>query len=116
MVTKWSRTRQDRASHAAREALEGPAAPDRVVTADAAGMPACDLVIVASRRKPGWERGAAVITPDTCFRIGEPQEKTIAGRLRYLYPLTEHTDFEAIRRSVHYELPAARPARAPDVT
>ena len=33
-----------------REALEGPEVADRVVTATAAGVPACDLVIVSSRR------------------------------------------------------------------
>jgi hypothetical protein len=56
-------------------------------------------------RKPGWDRGTVVFTPETAYRIGEPVEKTIAGRLRTLYPLTEHNDLEAVRRSVHYDLP-----------
>ena len=60
---------------------------------------------MSSRRKPGWERGVAVFTQERCYRIGEPVERTIAGRLRTLYPLSEHKDFEAIRKSVHYELP-----------
>ena len=88
-----------------RETLEGPELPDRVVSASAAGLPGCDLVIVASRVKPGWERGVTVFTADAAYRIGEPVERTIAGRLRTLYPLTAHNDFEAVRKSVHYDLP-----------
>lgn len=94
---------------ASREALEGPEVPDRIVSSAAAGLPGCDFVVVAARRKPGWERGAAVFTQDRTYRIGEPVEQTVAGRLRTLYPLTEHNDFEAIRRSVRYDLPAPRP-------
>ena len=90
-----------------RERQEGPEIPDRVVTATAAGLPACDLVIVSSRRKEGWERGVAVLTADAAYRIGEPVERVVAGRLRTLYPLTTHADFEAIRKAVHYELPPA---------
>jgi len=105
--------RRERQTRAAREALEGPETADRVVTSAAAGIPGCDLVIVSSRRKPGWERGVAVFTAEKCYRLGEPAEQTIAGRLRYLYPLTEHADFEAIRRSVQYELPAVPAARVP---
>ena len=30
----------------------------------------------------------------------------LAGRLRTLYPLTTQADLEAIRKSVHYDLPA----------
>ena len=47
-----------------REALEGPEICDRVVTATAAGMADCDLVIVASRPKPDWEPGTVVFTAD----------------------------------------------------
>lgn len=88
-----------------RDALEGPEVPDRVVTSTAAGLPGCDLVIVASRRKDGWEDGATVFTSEAAYRIGPPVERTIAGRLRTLYPLTEHRDFEAVRKSIHYDLP-----------
>ena len=90
-----------------REKQEGPEIPDRVVSATAAGLPACDLVIVSSRRKEGWERGVTVLTADAAYRIGEPVERIVAGRLRTLYPLTTHADFEAIRKAVHYELPPA---------
>jgi hypothetical protein len=88
-----------------REQLEGPEIPDRVVSSEKAGIPGCDLVIVAARAKPGWSRGVVVYTSDTCYRIGDPVERTIAGNLRTLYPLTEHTDLEAVRRSVNYDLP-----------
>jgi hypothetical protein len=88
-----------------RRRLEGPEVPDRVVSPSAAGLPGCDLVIVASRVKPGWERGVTVFTTEGAYRIGEPVERTIAGRLRMLYPLTGHNDFEAVRKSVHYDLP-----------
>lgn len=89
-----------------RQALEGPEIPDRVVSSANAGIPGCDLVIVASRAKPGWSRGVVVYTADTCYRIGDPVERTIAGRLRTLYPLTEHTDLETVRKSVNYDLPS----------
>jgi hypothetical protein len=46
-----------------------------------------------------------VLTADAAYRIGQPEERTIAGRLRTLYPLTEHKDFEAIRKSVYYDWP-----------
>jgi len=92
----------------ARQSLEGPEVADRAVSASAAGLPGCDLVIVASRRKPGWENGVTVFTADAAYRIGPPVEKMIAGRLRTLYPLTAHEDFEAVRKSVYYELPDRR--------
>jgi hypothetical protein len=105
IVLRQRDERAVRKAHADREAREGAEVPDRVVSSAAAGIPDCDLVIVASRRKPGWERGIAVFTPDKVYRLGEPVERVVAGRLRYLYPLTEHADHEAIRRSVQYELP-----------
>jgi hypothetical protein len=95
-----------RRSRETREAREGPEVPDRVVSSAAAGIGNCDLVIVSSRRKPGWERNVVVVTGDKCYRIGEPVERTVAGRLRTLYPLTEHGDLEAIRKSVRYEIPS----------
>lgn len=100
----WTR-RATRKAIETREALEGPEIADRVVSPDAAGIPDCDFAIVASRRKPGWERGVAVFTEDGCYRLGEPVERTINGRLRTVYPLKEHADLEVVRRSVRYELP-----------
>ena len=96
-----------------RDALEGPEVPDRVASSAAAGLPGCDLVIVASRRKPGWEHGVTVFTAGAAYRIGQPVERTIAGRLRTCYPLTKHDDFEVVRKSVHYDLPP-KASGAPD--
>jgi hypothetical protein len=96
-----------------REALEGPEIADRVVTSAKAGIPGCDLVVVSSRRKPGWERGVVVFTPSVVYRIGEPVERTVAGHLRTLYPLSEHKDLEAVRKSVEYDLPTTRTGDAP---
>jgi hypothetical protein len=106
----WRReaARRTRAAAREREALEGPEVADRVVTSTSAGITDCDFAIVSSRRKPGWERGVAVFTQDGCYRIGEPVERTINGRLRTVYPLTEHRDLEAVRKSVRYELPSDR--------
>jgi hypothetical protein len=100
----WTR-RATRKAIGTREALEGPEVADRVVSPAAAGIPDCDFAIVASRRKAGWERGVAVFTQDRCYRIGEPLERTINGRLRTVYPLKEHADLEVVRKSVHYDLP-----------
>jgi hypothetical protein len=103
----WRSRERRMTTHAreAREALEGPETADRVVSSAKAGIPGCDLVIVTARRKSGWERGVVVYTDDACYRIGDPVERTIGGNLRTLYPLTEHTDLEAIRKSVNYQLP-----------
>jgi len=105
--------RRERRDQETRRALEGPEIPDRVVTSTSAGIPGCDLVVVAARRKPGWERGVVVFTAAAVYRIGEPVERTIAGRLRTLYPLSEHKDLEAVRKSVAYDLPTARTGDAP---
>lgn len=88
-----------------REELEGPEIRDRVITSERAGIPGCDLVIVAARRKPGWARDVVVYTADTCYRIGDPVERVVAGNVRTLYPLTEHVDLEVVRKSVNYDLP-----------
>ena len=108
LVARGWTQRTTRKAIETREALEGPPVGDRVVSPTAAGIPDCDFAIVSSRRKPGWERGVAVFTEDGCYRLGEPVERTINGRLRTIYPLTEHRDHEAIRRSVHYDVPRSR--------
>jgi hypothetical protein len=100
----WRRS-QAGVARTTRRILEGPDTADRVVSGSAAGIPDCDVVVVATRRKPGWDRGVVVITEAGCYRIGNPVERTIAGRLRTLYPLSEHRDLEVIRKSVHYDLP-----------
>lgn len=91
-----------------REELEGPAVPDRLVTGAKAGLPHADLVIVAARRHLDWDAGTILITDGPAYRVGESSERTIVGRLRTLYPITEHKDLEVFRRTVRYELPADR--------
>lgn len=108
VVTRGRTGRRAQTAIRRREALEGPEVADRLVPASSAGIPDCDFAIVASRRKPGWERGVAVFTQDGCYRIGDPVERTINGRLRTVYPLKAHTDLEVVRRSVRYELPEDR--------
>jgi hypothetical protein len=105
----WRRRARRKARQDARgrEELEGPEIPDRVVSSAKAGIPGCDFVIVSSRRKPGWARDVVVYTPEACYRIGDPVEQTVAGKLRTLYPLTEHVDLEAVRKSVNYDMPDA---------
>lgn len=92
-----------------RETLEGPEMPDRIMSAAQLGVAGADFVIVASRRKPEWDRGTVVLTDDgTAYRVGTIEDRTIAGRLRTLYPLKEHKDFEVFRRCVRYDLPPGR--------
>jgi hypothetical protein len=101
----WQMTRAHR-TRLARERLEGPEVPDRLVPGRAAGFPDADYVVVASRRKPGWEAGAFVITSEKWYRLGTPVERQMPGGLRTLYPLTELRDHEVLRRGIRYELPA----------
>ena len=92
-----------------RETLEGPEMPDRIMGAAQLNMTGAQLVIVASRPKPDWDKGTVVLTAEgTAYRVGVIEQRTIAGRLRTLYPLTEHKDLEAFRRFVRYELPPGR--------
>jgi hypothetical protein len=91
-----SRNLKARRAASRRLALEGPEAPDRIVRGSQ---------IVSSRRKPDWDAGTVVISEQTAYRVGPIVERQIHGRLRTLYPLTEHNDLEVFRRTVRYELP-----------
>ena len=101
----WTRSRARRAQRN-REALEGPEVPDRLVSGRAAGFPDADFVVVASRRKPDWQVGAFVVTADKWFRLGTPVDRQMPVGLRTLYPLTEITANEVLRRGVPYDLPS----------
>lgn len=110
------RSRQRR--HARREQLvrerdEGPEVPDRVVLGHAAGITGADIVIVASRPKPGWERGTFIITGEKWYRLGTPEDRWLPAGLRHFYPLAEINDLEVMRRAIRYDLPGA-PAHAGD--
>ncbi len=108
ILVRTKRGTRQKLEHMQREAMEGPEMPDRIMKAQALGV-AGDFAIVASRPKPSWEKGTVVMTPDgTAYRIGMVEDRTIAGRLRTVYPLTLHTDLEVFRRVVHYELPPGR--------
>ena len=104
-VTALATKRRAERAERRRHDLEGPEIPDRAVSGKAAGLPSADLVIISSRRKEGWTAGLVVDTGETWYRLAEPIERTVEGRLRTLYPLTEHRDLEVARRRVHYELP-----------
>lgn len=98
---------EDRVRQAAtREALEGPAVPDRLVTGAQIGRPEFELVILASRQKPDWAPNAYLVTPDgRAFRLGRAFDFTSRAGLRAGYPLTELRTLDAIRHSIPYELP-----------
>lgn len=90
----------------ARERLEGPEVPDRLVTGGAVGFPDADYVVIASRRKDGWEQGVVfVLTSDKWYKLGTVAERQTPAGLRTLYPLTEIRTNEVLRRGVPYELP-----------
>jgi len=103
----WKRRQKMAARQAtrSREELEGPEVPDRLVSGQSGGFPDADFVVVASRRKPGWERGVFVITPELWYRLGTPVERHLPAGLRTFYPLTEIRDLEVVRKSVEYVLP-----------
>jgi hypothetical protein len=91
-----------------RERAEGAEAPDRLYPADWARLPDADFVVVASRRKPDWDKGTFVITSDKWYVIGEPFDMQLPDGLRTIYPLKEHTTRDVMRRGVNYELPPLR--------
>jgi hypothetical protein len=91
-----------------RERREGPEVADLLGTAAWAGV-AGDYVVIASRRKAGWEPGVLVLTNDDWFRIGTVTDVEVDGRLRTLYALTRLETVEVVRRSVEYTLPRLSP-------
>ena len=105
----WSATtlaanlRRDRRRRA-RERLEGPEVPDRMVTGETAGLTA-DYVVIASRRKHEWDAGAIILTSSDWYRLGSPLETETEDGLRMLYPLTKMDAVEVVRRGIEYELP-----------
>jgi hypothetical protein len=101
----WGRA-SARDARVAREKLEGPDMPDRLVTGDAVGRADASYVVLAARQKPMWERNSYLVTADgTAYRIGERFDlKTLAG-LRTAYPIVELKTGEAIRHAIPYELP-----------
>lgn len=88
-----------------RHALEGREVPDRLVPGKWADVPGADYVVIASRRKEAWTKGAIVMTAETWYRLGEPFDFRSPEGLRTAYPLTALQTTEVLRRGVRYELP-----------
>lgn len=95
-----------RRTTAARNAREGAPVPDALVTGRALGVPEAEYVVIASRQKPGWDKGVFVLTAGRRFKLGEPLDRRFPDGLRALYPLVEAPAAEATRRAVSYVLPA----------
>jgi hypothetical protein len=95
----------------AREKLEGPETPDRLVTGTQVGKPEIEFVVLASRRKVDWTPNSYLVASDgTAFRIGPSFDFVSPAGLRTAYPLSTLRGGEAIRHSIPYELPPL-PAR-----
>jgi hypothetical protein len=108
----WHRGRERAAKHE-RESREGAEVPDVLMTGADAGLPDADLVVIASRRKPGWDAGAIVVTDEQWFTLGAAVEQQMPGGWRTLYPLAELHHHEVLRRAVQYTLPKLRrPAKS----
>ncbi len=116
-LVRWSGRRVAEGSRRrARERDEGPEVSDRLYAGEWAGLPDVDYVVVASRRKHGWEAGAFIITTDKWYTLGRPFDLRLPEGLRTAYPLTEQKVNEVLRRGVRYELPLVERAtrlRAP---
>ena len=108
LLTRMRRTSRERA----RERLEGPDVPDRLVTGESLRLTA-DYVVIASRRKFEWEAGAIILTSTDWYRLGTPIDTEMENGLRTLYPLTKLDAVEVVRRGIQYELPrlSQRPTR-----
>ncbi len=105
--TRRRRTEEERAV-AARAAREGPAVPDLLAPGPAAGFPDADWVVIASRLKPGWEKGVFVVTTDRWYRVAEAIDRRTSEGLRHFYALHAVGQAEVIRRSVFYDHPRLR--------
>jgi len=109
LVDGWyeKRRARDEAEEARleRNALEGPELPDELVVGPEAGFPEADWIVIASRLKLGWERGAFVVTPDRWYRLDDAFDRHTRDGLRRFYVLIAAGQAEVIRRSVFYEHP-----------
>lgn len=110
-IRRASGRARDALERHARESEEGAEEPDRLYVAEWAGVADADLVVVASRRKPEWEAGTFVITPEKWFVLRAPFDLRLPDGLRTIYPLKELTTNDVLRKGVSYELPLLRKAR-----
>ncbi len=111
LASRTRRSAREGSERRARLDAEGAEEPDRLYHGAWAGLPGVDLVVVASRRKPGWQTGTFVITPDGWYTLGEPFDRQTPHGLRTVYPLTAQTGNAVLRKGVSYRLPPLR--RAP---
>jgi hypothetical protein len=77
---------------------------DRVMDAAACGVGDADVVVIASRPKPGWTAGAVVLTEDGYYALLRPFEVVVDGHQRIGYPLVRKRDFEIVRKVFRYDL------------
>lgn len=114
LATRWRDRRTRRSRTRARESLEGVEAPDVLLPADRLSVEGATWIVLASRRKPGWERGVTVVTGEGWFVLGEPFDLQAPQGLRTAYPLVEVREAEVLRAAVRYDLPrGAGRARTP---
>lgn len=112
LVVRRRQRALESARRLARERDEGPEVPDRLVTGEACGLAAADVVVIASRRKPDWTSGSIVVTPDAWYRLAEPFDVELPQGVRVAYPLTKLETTEVLRRPVSYALPPLQRAPA----
>lgn len=103
-ISKRDRRRHE-AARGDRLHREGIEVPDRRYPGEWAGLPQAEYVIVAARRKDGWDAGVAVITSEKPYQLGAPFDKQTREGLRTIYPLLPYEAGTVIRRSVAYDLP-----------
>ena len=114
LVARTRKTTRERTVSRARLEAEGAEEPDRLYPGTWAELPEVDLVVVASRRKPGWQKGTFVITPDAWYTLGEPFDRRTRRGIRTVYPLTLQRDNAVLRKGVSYELPPLREHDKPE--
>ncbi|MDO8677170.1 MAG: hypothetical protein Q7R30_01195 [Acidobacteriota bacterium] len=108
LARRTRRSAKEGSVRRARLGAEGAEEPDRLYPGTWASLPDVDLVVVASRRKPGWQKGTFVITPDGWYTLGAPFDRHTAHGLRTVYPLTLQKENAVLRKGVSYQLPPLR--------
>jgi hypothetical protein len=82
----------------------GAVVPDSIAAGAAVGVPEADVVVMASRPKPGWTPGTMVVSPDGCYLLVAALRRRIGCRERVLYSLVRKTDAAIVRKSIRYDL------------
>jgi len=106
IYTRHRRRTEAEKAVAARRALEGPETPDVLRRGPTPEDPDAEWVVIASRLKPGWEKGVFVVTTDRWYRIARVSDRRTDAGLRRFYVLDPVGQAEVLRRSVYYDHPA----------